>query len=133
MFADWRVREALLLAFDFEGINTLINGGAEPRIPSYFGNSALGMTQGPAEGLVAEALTPFEGALMPGVLEGYALPVSDGRENRRNLRAATRLLAEAGWQVDGQGVLRNAAGEAFRFDILLQQGSPNIQTAASAF
>lgn len=133
MFSDWRVREALILALDFESINTALTGGAEPRIQSYFGNSALGMTQGPAEELVAEALTPFEGALMPGVLEGYALPVSDGRENRRNLRAATRLLAEAGWQVDGQGVLRNAAGEAFSFDILLQQGQSDYQTAASAW
>lgn len=133
MFADWRVREALLLAFDFEGINTLINGGAEPRIPSYFGNSVLGMRPGPAEGLVQAALAPYAGQLMPGAAEGYALPVSDGRANRRNLRAATRLLVQAGWEPDAAGILRNAAGEAFRFDILLLQGQPEIQTAAAAF
>ena len=50
MFADWRVREALLLAFDFERINQVVTGGAEPRIASYFGNSVLGMRPGPEIG-----------------------------------------------------------------------------------
>ena len=130
MFSGWRVREALILAFDFESVNTALTGGLEPRIQSYFGNSALGMTAGPAEGLVAEALAPFEDALYPGVREGYALPVHDGR---RTLRAAARLLAEEGWQPDSAGVLRNAAGEAFEFEILLQQGQTEYQTAAAAW
>lgn len=133
MFSGWRVREALILAFDFHSVNTALTGGLEPRIQSYFGNSALGMTAGPAEGLVAEALAPFEDALFPGVLEGYSLPVSEGGSNRRNLRAAARLLAEEGWQPDAQGVLRNAAGEAFAFEILLQQGQTEYQTAAGAW
>ena len=59
---------------------------------------------------------------MPGALDAYALPVSDGSpRNRANMRAAARLLEEAGWSSQG-GVLRNAAGEPFRFTILLQQG-----------
>ena len=130
MFSGWRVREALILAFDFESVNTALTGGLEPRIQSYFGNSALGMSAGPAEGLVAEALAPFEDALYPGVREGYALPVHDGR---RTLRAAARLLAEEGWQPDSAGTLRNAAGEAFEFEILLQQGQTEYQTAAAAW
>lgn len=130
MFSGWRVREALILAFDFESVNTALTGGLEPRIQSYFGNSALGMSAGPVEGLVAEALAPFEDALYPGVREGYALPVHDGR---RTLRAAARLLAEEGWQPDSAGVLRNAAGEAFEFEILLQQGQTEYQTAAAAW
>lgn len=133
LFADWRVREALILAFDFESISLAITGGAEPRIPSYFGNSALGMTAGPAQGLVAEALAPFADTLLPGAIEGYALPVSDARSNRRNLRAATALLTEAGWQADSAGVLRNASGEAFDFEILLQNGQTDYQTAAGAW
>ena len=31
-FADWRVREAMLLAFNFEFINDTVTGGAQPRI-----------------------------------------------------------------------------------------------------
>lgn len=133
MFADWRVREAMLYAFDFERINRLVTGGADPRITSYFGNSVLGMLPGPAEGRVAALLAPFADELPPGALEGYALPVSDGRSNRHNRREALRLLAEAGWQPDAQGVMRNAAGEPFVFEILLLQGQSEIQATAAAF
>jgi peptide/nickel transport system substrate-binding protein len=133
IFADWRVREALILAFDFERINALVNGGHEPRIPSYFGNSMLGMQPGPAEGTERALLEPFADSLPPGALEGYALPVSDGGANRRNLRAATRLLVEAGWEPDAAGVLRNAAGEPFVFELLLRQGSGEIMAIANTY
>lgn len=133
LFADWRVREAMLLAFDFERINQLVTGAGDPRITSYFGNSVLGMRPGPATGRVAELLAPFAGELPPGALEGYALPVSDGRSNRGNRREALRLLAAAGWQPDAQGVMRNQAGEPFAFEILLLQGQSEIQSAAAAF
>ena len=97
IFADWRVREALIQAFNFELINTTITGGTQPRITSYFGNSILGMTPGAAaEGRVKELLEPFAAELLPGALEGYAFPASDGTEaNRAGLREATRLLEEA--------------------------------------
>lgn len=131
-FDDWRVREALIQVFDFERINAMINGGAEPRIPSYFGNSELGMRPGPAEGRVRALLAPFAAQLPPGALEGYALPVSDG-SNRRNLRTATRLLAEAGWQADAAGVLRNAEGQPFEFEILLRQGAGEMGAIAATF
>ncbi|MFN3952971.1 MAG: extracellular solute-binding protein [Pararhodobacter sp.] len=131
-FDDWRVREALIQVFDFERINAMINGGAEPRIPSYFGNSDLGMRSGPAEGRVRALLEPFVDSLFPGALEGYALPVSDG-SNRRNLRAATRFLNEAGWQADTAGVLRNAAGQPFEFEILLRQGAGEMQAIAATY
>jgi peptide/nickel transport system substrate-binding protein len=58
-FSDWRVREAMIQAFNFEFINQTLNGGTEPRITSYFSNSPLGMLPGPAEGRVAEFLEPF--------------------------------------------------------------------------
>ena len=81
VFADWRVREAMLLAFNFEFINEAMTGGAQPRITSYFSNSPLGMTAGPAEGRVLDMLQPFAADLLPGAIEGYALPVSDGNGN----------------------------------------------------
>ena len=123
VFADWRVREALTLAFNFEFINQALNDGTEPRITSYFSNSTLAMQPGPATGRVAELLAPFAADLVPGVIEGYALPVSDGRElNRANTRKAMALLEEAGWTVGDGGVLRDAAGTPFSFEILLRQG-----------
>jgi peptide/nickel transport system substrate-binding protein len=134
IFADWRVREALIQAFNFEFINATLTGGVQPRIQSYFSNSVLGMTPGaPAEGRELELLQPFADSLPPGTIEGYALPVSDGSEaNRAGLRNATRLLAEAGWTVQ-DGVLRNAEGEPFGFEILLQQGADEMLSIASIY
>lgn len=134
MFADWRVREALTLAFNFELVNGTINGGASPRIQSYFSNSKLAALPGtPATGQVLELLTPFKDQLLPGALEGYAPPVSDGTEaNRKNIRAATALLEAAGWRVE-DGVLRNAAGEVFSFAILLVNGADDMAAAASIY
>ncbi len=123
LFKDWRVREALTLAFNFEFINQALNGGGEKRITSYFSNSVLGMDKGPAKGRVRELLLPFAADVLPGTLEGYEMPRSDGaRRNRRNLRAAVRLLKQAGWSVR-DGVLRNADGKAFEFQVLLKSSA----------
>jgi len=124
VFKDWRVRDALIHAFNFEFINDTLNAGEAPRITSYFSNSVLGMSHGPAEGKVKALLEPFAGELLPGAFDGYDLPVSDGSlRNRKNIRTATALLEEAGWTVDDAGVLRNDAGEAFTFEILLKVGA----------
>jgi peptide/nickel transport system substrate-binding protein len=135
IFADWRVREALILAFNFEFINQTLNGGALPRIPSYFGNSFLAMDPGkPAEGRELELLQPFQAELPPGAIEGYALPVSDGDQtNRKNIRAAAKLLEEAGWTVGDDGVLKNAKGEPFAFEILLVTGQDEIGSAVEVY
>jgi len=115
LFQDWRVRAALIHAFNFEFINRTLNDGVYPRRSSYFSNSELGMRPGPAEGKVLELLDPFRADLLPGAIEGYALPSSDGSaRNRANLRKAVGLLEEAGWQIR-DGVLRDAQGEAFTF------------------
>ena len=134
IFADWRVREALIQAFNFEFINQTLTGGVQPRITSYFSNSVLGMTPGtPAEGREQALLAPFADSLLPGALEGYALPVSDGSEaNRKGIREATRLLEEAGWTVQN-GVLTNAAGTPFAFDILLVQGADDMLSIANIY
>ena len=132
-FDDWRVRAALIHAFNFEFINTIINDGAEPRITSYFSNSELGMREGPAQGKVRALLEPHADDLPPGALEGYSLPVSDGSEgNRRNIRRAMALLQEAGWEVE-DGELRNAQGEPLRFEILLAQGMQDALAIANSY
>ncbi|MEZ5754483.1 MAG: extracellular solute-binding protein [Paracoccaceae bacterium] len=134
IFADWRVREALITAFNFELVNRTLNAGIPPRIQSYFSNSPLGMVPGaPAEGRVAELLEPFRAELLPGALEGYALPVGDGTEaNRAAIRRATGLLEEAGWTVE-EGVLKNAEGTPFAFEILITNGADDIINAATIY
>ena len=126
-FADWRVRDAMIQIFNFEFINDAMTGGAQPRITSYWSNSPLGMSNGPAEGRVREFLEPFATDLTPGTLEGYSLPVSDGTErNRAGTAAALAQMEAAGWTVQ-DGVMKNAAGTPFTFDILLPQGGSENQ------
>lgn len=133
IFSDWRVRDAMMHAFNFEYINDVQTGGTQPRITSYYSNSILGMRDGPAEGRVREFLEPFADELLPGALEGYALPVSDGSaRNRANLRTAMDLMSEAGWTVQ-DGVMRNEAGEPFEFEILIRQGQNDNEAIASIF
>ncbi len=132
-FDDWRVREALTLAFNFEFINDTITGGAQPRITSYFAGSDLAMQPGPATGRVAELLQPYADDLLPGTIEGYAPPEGDGSaRNRSNIRKATQLLADAGWTIQG-GVLRNQAGEPFKITVLLPQGDTDNATAIEIY
>ena len=123
IFEDWRVRDALIHAFNFEFVNQTLNGGALPRRASYFANSALAMGTGPAEGRVRELLEPFADSLVPGALDAYALPVSDGSpRNRANMRVARR--AARGGGLDGAGRRAEERGRASRSPstILLQPG-----------
>ena len=132
-FDDWRVREAMILAFNFEFINDTLTGGAQPRISSYFSNSVLAMQPGPAPQAEADLLAPFAEALLPGTLEGYALPVSDGSaRNRKGIAAALDLLAQAGWTPQ-DGVMRDAAGAPLAFTILLAQDSSENKAIADLY
>jgi len=126
-FSDWRVRDAMIHAFNFEFINETMTDSQQPRITSYWSNSPLAKADGPATGRVLEFLEPFAADLTPGTLEGYALPVADGSErNRAGTAKALEMMAEAGWTVQ-DGVMANADGEPFTFDILLRQGGSELQ------
>jgi peptide/nickel transport system substrate-binding protein len=134
-FQDWRVREALIEMFNFDFINQTITGGAAPRITSYFANSPFAVTPGtPAEGAVLALLEPYRAELLPGTLEGYALPESDGTAlNRPGLRRALALLEEAGWTPGDDGTLRNAEGTPFAFEILLTVGQDEVASVAAIY
>jgi peptide/nickel transport system substrate-binding protein len=134
-FADWRVREAMIELFNFDYVNKTITGRAAPRITSYFSNSTFGMEPDkPAEGKVLALLEPFKADLPPGTIEGYALPQSDGSPtNRPGLRRALALLEEAGWITGDDGVLRNAEGQPFVFEIVLTIGQDEVAAIAAIY
>ncbi len=126
-FSDWRVRDAMLHAFNFEFINEAMTGSQQPRITSYWSNSPLGMSDGPAEGRVRELLSPFAESLLPGAMDGYSLPMGDGTErNRAGTAMALEQMEAAGWTIqDGQ--MKDASGDPFTFEILLDQGASENQ------
>lgn len=134
-FADWRVREAMIELFNFDFVNQTLTGGTAPRITSYFSNSPFAMPPGkPAEGDVLALLQPFKADLLPGTIEGYALPVTDGTpQNRPGLRRAMALLEEAGWTVGDDGILKNAEGTPFAFEILLTIGQDEAASIAAIY
>jgi microcin C transport system substrate-binding protein len=119
MFADERVRRAMILAFDFEWINKTLLAGQYKRIDSYFANSNLA-ARGTPEGAELALLEPFRDQLPPALFTtAPSLPSTDGSgRNRENLRAAQALLAEAGWVVS-DGALQDASGAPFTFEIML--------------
>ncbi len=126
IFADWRVRDALIHAFNYEFIDQTVNGGALPRRESYFSNSSLGMGHEPASERVRALLGPFADSLTPDALDAYALPVSDGGpRNRGNMRVAAEELRAAGWEVR-DGRLVDAEGKPFRFEILLTTAQSEV-------
>ncbi len=127
-FADIRVRDAMIHAFNFEFINEAMTGSAQPRITSYFSNSPLAMQDGPATDRVLDFLEPFADDIPADAISGYELPVSDGSErNRAGIGAALDLMEQAGYTVQ-DGVMADASGAPFTFEILLESGSSENQS-----
>lgn len=117
-FADPRLREALILAFDFEWSNKTLFSDLYTRTNSFFENSPFEAT-GTPEGDELALLQPYADQLPPAVFgEVYEPPVTDGSGRaRRNIRAAMKLLDEAGWKlVEGKRV--NAEGEPLTIEFL---------------
>lgn len=118
-FADPRVRRAFALAYDFESANKTLFYGLYRRINSTFENSELAH-RGLPTGRELALLEGLRDKVPPEVFTTpYRAPVSDTPQAlRANLREAARLLAEAGWKVEG-GVLRHAkTGEPMTVEFL---------------
>jgi len=118
-FQDPRVREAMGLMFNFEWSNKSLFYGLFARINSIWENSELAATGLPTPEEVA-LLQPLvdEGLLPASILTDEVVMASVSSEDtaldRRNLRRASALLDEAGWQAGDDGIRRNAAGETLR-------------------
>jgi peptide/nickel transport system substrate-binding protein len=131
IFADVRVREAIAMLFDFEWVNKNIYSGLYRRTGSYFEGSALASPGHPTDAREREILAPFPNAVRADMMAGTWRPVAtDGSgRDRLVLRNALALFGEAGWKFD-KGALRNAAGEAFSFELVVAtQDQERIATA----
>jgi microcin C transport system substrate-binding protein len=119
-FQDPRVREAIALMFNFEWSNATLFYGLYARVHSFWENSDLAATGLPSPEELA-LLEPLADMLPPGVLdqEPVMAPVSgESQLDRKNLRAASALLDEAGWITGDDGMRRNARGETLRIEFL---------------
>ena len=144
-FGDARVRRAFNLAFDFEWANKNLFYGQYKRVGSYFDNSELA-SRGLPKGRELELLEEVRADVPPEVFtKPYENPTNLKPEDlRANLKAALKLLSEAGWTLKAveindpdcgffckvmktvglksartRQVLRNAKGESLELEILL--------------
>ena len=120
LFADERVRRALIQLFDFEWMNAKLFHGLYKRTQSYFARSELSAHGRAADARERELLTPFPEAVDPAIMEGtHKLPRTDGSgRNRRQVRAALKLLGEAGYEMRDGTLVDARTGEPIRFEIL---------------
>jgi microcin C transport system substrate-binding protein len=116
-FADPRLREALIYAFDFEWTNKNIMYGSYKRTVSMFQNSEM-MPQGMPGPEELTLLERFRGQV-PGEVFGepFVPPVSDGSgQDRAMLRKAAVLLQQAGIVLkDGKRVTPKGERVAIEF------------------
>jgi peptide/nickel transport system substrate-binding protein len=121
LFEDPRVREALIMAFDFEWANANLFANAYRRTYGFFAGSELSSEGKPVDERERAVLGEAASKLRADFIDGsYRLPVSDGSgRDRKVLRQAVDLLGQAGWTVTDKG-LTNAAGEPFAFTITVQ-------------
>ena len=134
-FQDPRVREALGLLFNFEWSNETLFYGLYERMTSFWENTDLAARGVPTPEEV-EILQPLvdEELLAESILTDEAVtpPESSSERSldRGNLRQASRLLDEAGWEVGDDG-LRRKDGETLRMVIL--EDSPTFDRVTNPY
>jgi len=117
LFQDRRVREAIGLAFDFEGMNKTVFYNQYQRLRSYWQRSEL-----EARGLPSAAelvlLNPLKDKIPPEVFtQEFQQPVNNTPADFRNhLLRARDLLKEAGWDVKDGNLQKD--GKQFTFEVL---------------
>jgi peptide/nickel transport system substrate-binding protein len=121
VFADIRVRQALSLLFDFEWVNRNYWFGLYSRAGGFFPGSELSAYGEPAGARERELLRRYDGVVRPDILDGtWRLPVSDGSgRDRTLLAAALKLLAEAGYELDGTTLRSRAPRAPLAFELLV--------------
>ena len=119
-FKDRRVRKALSYAFDFEWTNKNLFYGAYKRTNSFFENSELA-SSGLPSGKELDYLTPYMDVLPKEIfIEEYNPPKTDGSGFMRlELKKASTLLQNAGWELINGKLTNKKTGKKFEFEILL--------------
>jgi peptide/nickel transport system substrate-binding protein len=122
VFADPQVREAISYCIDFEWLNKSLYHGLYKRTGSYFEGSELSALGLPASDAELALLAPFPDAVRADVMDGtWRPPVSDGSGgDRKALRTAFELLRNAGYERDGNALVKADTREPLAFTILVK-------------
>lgn len=132
IFKDRAVRRALAYAFNFEWSNRNLFYGQYARTRSFFQNSELAATGLPSPEELA-LLEPLRGQIPDEVFtQEYNPPAGDEKGNiRKNLRAGSKLLRDAGWVVKDGVRVNGETGKPLEFELLLV--SPLFERIALPF
>ena len=125
-FKDPKLRRAFNFAYDFEEMNKQLFFGQYKRINSYFDGTELA-SSGLPQGQELQILETVRDKVPPEVFTtAYTNPVNGSAENvRANLREATRLLKEAGYEIRNQKLVNAKTGEPMSIEILTED--PNVE------
>jgi len=120
IFADIRVREAILQLFDFEWVNHNYFFDLYKRTASYFDGCELSAHGVAADAKERELLGPFPDAVRADIMDGtWSPPVTDGSgRDRDTLRRAFTLFKAAGYELKGTQLVQTASGRPLAFEIL---------------
>ena len=119
-FQDARVRQAFNLLFNFEETNKKLFYDLYVRVGSFFENSEL-RSKGLPEGRELEILNEIKSDIPPEVFTAeWKNPVNKEQGDfRKNQQAAMKLFNAAGWTLGQDRVLKNAGGEPFVAEFLI--------------
>jgi peptide/nickel transport system substrate-binding protein len=120
VFADVRVRQALIQLLDFEWINRNFYHGVYARTQSFFERSELSSHLRPADDRERALLAPHIKRIKPEILAGtHAFPRTDGSgQNRQSLQAAFALLKAAGYAQDGGRLVEVRSRQPLAFEMM---------------
>ena len=119
-FKDIKVRKAIGLMFNFEWSNKTLFYDLYARINSFWENSDMAATGKPSKDELI-ILNSLKNALPLGIIDSEVAEVSFSSTkqlDRKNLRMASKLLDDAGWEVGDDGLRRNKNGATLNIEIL---------------
>ncbi len=119
-FKDIRVRKAIGLMFNFEWSNKTLFYDLYARINSFWENSDMAATGKPSKDELI-ILNSLKNTLPSGIIDSDVAEVSVSSTkqlDRKNLRMASKLLDDAGWEVGDDGLRKNKNGASLDIEIL---------------
>ncbi len=121
LFQDIRVRKALNLAFNFEQFNRMFHYNNYKRMTSLFANTHF-VCSGKPSSAELTLLQPFKNQLNPEIFHGCPEVSFNGSraDHRQNLRRASALLKEAGYEARKGLLVHRTTGRPLVLEFMIK-------------